>query len=164
MASEKEQFVQTWDMEFATTLKVLRALPEGKPDFKPHPKAMSTRELAWHMVSAEKFFVEACLAGRIEPRPGPPAPATLGEILATAERQHRELVGKVQAADDRLLAKAIQMPVGPKQMGEVPTIKALWMGVVMHIVHHRGQLSVHLRMMGEKVPSIYGPSLDEPWF
>jgi len=86
------------------------------------------------------------------------------EILATAERQHRELVGKVQAADDRLLAKAIQMPVGPKQMGEVPTIKALWMGVVMHIVHHRGQLSVHLRMMGEKVPSIYGPSLDEPWF
>jgi uncharacterized damage-inducible protein DinB len=88
----------------------------------------------------------------------------MGEIVAAAEREHRELVGKVQAADDRLLAKSMQIPVGPKQMGEIPAINALWMGVVMHIAHHRGQLSVHLRMMDAKVPSIYGPSLDEPWW
>ena len=164
MPSEKEQFVQTWDMEFATTQKVLRTIPEGKLEFKPTPKVMSARELAWHIVGAEKFFVEGCLAGKIEPSPPPPAPATLQEILSTYDRQHQELIGKVKAADDRQLAKMIHMPVGPKQMGDVPAIGVLWMGVVMHLCHHRGQLSTYLRLMDAKVPSIYGPSGDEPWW
>ena len=63
MSSEKEQFLQTWQQEHATTAKVMRAIPDGKSDFKPHPKVMSARELAWHIVGAEKFFVEGCLAG-----------------------------------------------------------------------------------------------------
>src|SRR3972149_6292454 len=164
MSSEKEQFLQTWQQEHATTAKVMRAIPDGKSDFKPHPKVMSARELACHIVGAEKFFVEGCLAGKIEPAPGPPAPATLGVILATYDRQHQELAAKLKAADDRLLAKMIHMPVGPKQMGDVPALAVLWRGVVMHACHHRGQLSTYLRLMDAKVPSIYGPSADEPWW
>ncbi len=164
MPSEKEQFLQTWQQEHATTAKVMASIPEGKLDFKPTPKVMSARELAWHFVGAEKFFVEGCLAGKIEPASPPPAPATLREILSTYDRQHQELFGKLKAADDRQLAKMIHMPVGPKQMGEVPALAVLWMGVVMHACHHRGQLSTYLRLMDAKVPSIYGPSGDEPWW
>ncbi len=85
------------------------------------------------------------------------------EILATFDGLHRELVQKVRAADDRALSGTVKFYVAPKQMGDVPVMSLLWMGVLRHSIHHRGQLSVYLRMMGEKVPSIYGPSADEPW-
>jgi len=164
MPSEKEQFLMTWEQEHATTAKVIAAIPEGKLDFKPHEKSRSARELAWHFVNAERFFVESCLAGKIEPGPETPAPKSLKEIQVTYDRQYRELVGKLKGADERQLGRLIQIPVGPKQVGEMPAMGILWMGVVMHCCHHRGQLSVYLRMMGAKVPSIYGPSADEPWF
>ncbi len=164
MPSEKEQFLQTWEQEHATTAKLIGAIPEGRLDFKPHARSWSTRELAWHLVDAERFLVEACLAGKIELQPGPPAPATLGEIRTIFGRQHKELVEKIRAAEDRQLGRSIQIHVAPKQMGDVPIMGVLWMGVVLHAAHHRGQLSVHLRMMDAKVPSIYGPSADEPWW
>ena len=164
MPSEKEQFLQTWGQEHARTAKVIAAIPQGKLDFKPHETSRTARELARHLVNAERFFVESCLAGKIEPAPGPPPPGTLKEIQATYDRQFRDLEGKFKGADDRQLCRLIQIPVGPKQMAEMPAMAILWMGVVMHCCHHRGQLSVYLRMMGAKVPSIYGPSADEPWF
>ena len=164
MPSEKEQFLQTWGQEHATTAKVIAAIPEGKLDFKPHEKSRSTRELAWHFVNAEQFFVESCLAGKIEPGPETPAPKSLKEILATYDRQYRALSEKLKQAEERQLTRTIQIPVGPKKTGEMPAMAILWMGVVMHCCHHRGQLSVHLRMMGAKVPSIYGPSAHEPWW
>ncbi len=164
MPSEKEQFLQTWGQEHATTAKVIAAIPEGKLDFKPHEKSRSARELAWHFVNAERFFVESCLAGKIEPGPETPAPKSLKEIQVTYDRQYRELTGKLKGADERQLGRLIQIPVGPKQVSEMPAMAILWMGVVMHCCHHRGQLSVYLRMMDAKVPSIYGPSADEPWF
>jgi uncharacterized damage-inducible protein DinB len=164
MPTEKEQFLQTWEQEHAKTAKVIAAIPEGKLDFKPHEKSRSAGDLAWHFVNAERFFVESCLAGKIEPGPETPAPKSLKEIQATYDRQYRELVGKLKGADERQLNRSIQIPVGPKQTGEMPAMAILWMGVVMHCCHHRGQLSVYLRMMGAKVPSIYGPSGDEPWF
>lgn len=164
MKSEKEQFLQTWGQEHATTAKVIAAIPEGKLDFKPHEKSRSARELAWHLVNAERFFVESCLAGKIGPAPESPAPKSLKEILATFDRQYGQLAAKLKEADEQQLARPMQFYVAPKQMGEVPIMGILWMGIVMHCCHHRGQLSVYLRMMGAKVPSIYGPSGDEPWF
>lgn len=82
MGSEKEQFLQVWEQESATTVKVIEAIPEGKLHFKPPERSRSTRESAWHLVETERAFVEGCLAGKMEPRPGPPAPGTLQEILA----------------------------------------------------------------------------------
>jgi uncharacterized damage-inducible protein DinB len=164
MPTEKEQFLQTWEQEHAKTAKVIAALPEGKLEFKPHESSKSARELAWHLVNAERFFVESCLAGKIEPTPDTPAPKSLKEILATFDRQYGQLAAKLKQADEQQLARPMQFYVGPKQMGEVPILNILWMGVVMHCCHHRGQLSVYLRMLGAKVPSIYGPSADEPWW
>lgn len=163
MASEKDQFLQVWETEFATTRKLIAAIPEANRDFRPHEKCRSARELAWHLVEAETFFVEGCLTKALEFQKGPEAPATIREVLETFDRQHRGLMQKVRVADGRTLHGTVKFYVAPKQMGDVPIMEILWKGVVMHAVHHRGQLSVYLRMMGEKVPSIYGPSTDEPW-
>jgi uncharacterized damage-inducible protein DinB len=56
----------------------------------------------------------------------------------------------------------VQVPVGPGKMGEFRAMDVVWMAL-MDQVHHRGQFSVYLRLAGGKVPSIYGPSADEPW-
>ena len=63
--------------------------------------------------------------------------------------------------ESRLL-ETVSFFTAPKQMGPMPVIELMWF-MVMDSIHHRGQLSVYLRMMGAKVPSIYGPSADEPW-
>ena len=163
MASEKEQLLQVWETESATTRKAIAAIPEAKRDFRPHEKARSARELAWHLVEGEKFFVDMFLTRTFEVRKDSEAPATIREVLEAFDRQHRALAQKVRAADDKQFAGTIQIPVGPKKMGDVPMMGILWTGLVLHGVHHRGQLSTYLRIMGEKVPSIIGPSADEPW-
>jgi uncharacterized damage-inducible protein DinB len=163
MASEKQQFIATWDSEFGTTRKLIAAVPEGKRDFKPHEKSMTTRELAWHLVGMEKFFVEGCLARGFRFEKGPEPPAAMGEIVSLYDRQHRDLVQRVQAAPPAAVEGTVQFYIAPKQMGDVPIMAILWRYMLMHSIHHRGQLSVYLRAMGERVPSIYGPSLDEPW-
>jgi len=65
--------------------------------------------------------------------------------------------------DSGTMNGTVRMPVGPKQVGDVRRGDALWM-MLMDTVHHRGQLSVYQRIAGGKVPSIYGPSGDEPWW
>lgn len=163
MHSEREQLLQVWDTESGTTRKVIAAIPEAKRDFRPHAKARSARELAWHLVAAEQFFVDMFLARAFDVRKDSEPPATIREVLEAFDRQHRALVEKVRAADDRQCAGTIRIPVGPKQTGDVPMMGILWTGLVLHAVHHRGQLSAYLRIMGEKVPAIIGPSADEPW-
>lgn len=164
MPGEKDVFIESWEREHATSVKVMGAIPEDKLDFKPHETSWTARQLAWHLVALEAFFIEGCLAGKIEMKPGPPPPDTLREILTAFTEQHRALVERVRGTDGRQLERSIDFYVGPKRKADVPIMAILWMGVLQHAIHHRGQLSVYLRMMGAKVPSIYGPSRDEPWF
>jgi uncharacterized damage-inducible protein DinB len=160
--TEKDVFLQTWDQEFQTTVKVLKAYPADKLDYKPHPKSRSARELAWNFV-IEEHIVDATLKGNIDfTAPMPPAPKTMAEIISAYEKTHRDMVQKVKATSEEDLSKTIKFPVAPKQMGDLKRSQVLWT-MVMDTVHHRGQLSVYIRLAGGKVPSIYGPSADEPW-
>lgn len=93
--------------------------------------------------------------------PLPPMPATIGEIADAAEHAHRKAVDAFVAADDSRLDGTVQFFVGPKTLGDYPILEFLYFLLFDH-VHHRGQLSVYLRIVGE-VPAIYGPSGDEPW-
>ncbi len=159
--SEKEQFLSTWEKEFPTTLKVLKAYPATKMDLKPHAKSKSAKELAWNIVMGEKF-IEGALNGEINPAQMPAAPATSDEILRTYEKSHREIVERIRKTPDAELNKTVKFYTGPKQMSDVRKMDILWLAL-MDCVHHRGQFSVYLRMADGKVPSIYGPTADEPW-
>jgi len=159
--TEKETFLNTWDREFQTTIKVLKAYPPDKLDLKPHERSRSARELAWTFVVEEKV-IAAIIAGKIDFQNLPPAPATLREILTAYENAHKEMARKVKGLRADAFNKTIPFPVGPKQMGDVRRGDVFWT-MLLDGVHHRGQFSVYLRMAGGKVPSIYGPSADEPW-
>ncbi len=159
--TEKEMYLQGWEREFQTTMKVLKAYPADKIDFKPHERSRSARELAWTFVG-ELAVVDMVAKGQIEFKEGPKPPATMKEILAAFESTYKQMVPKVKAMSEADYNSTIKFPAGPKQMGDFRKADVLWI-TMMDQVHHRGQFSVYLRMAGGKVPSIYGPTADEPW-
>ena len=160
--NEQEMYLNGWEREFQTTVKVLKAFPADKLDFKPHERSRSARELAWTFVG-EEMVTDMIINGNVDfSAEGPKAPATMKEILAAYEKTHNEMVGKVRKLSEQDYNGMIKFPVGPKQMGDFRRADVLWM-MMMDQVHHRGQLSVYVRLAGGKVPAIYGPSADEPW-
>jgi uncharacterized damage-inducible protein DinB len=162
MPSPKEQFLAVFKGECATTLKVMRAYPADKPDLKPHERSQSAKTLM-HTFALEQGAVAAAIAGTLKMPPNfPPPPPTIADTIAAFEKGSREVQQAVTAAKDARLTEKITFFTGPKQMGEVPIIDIMWL-MLMDQVHHRGQLSVYVRLAGGKVPSIYGPSADEPW-
>jgi uncharacterized damage-inducible protein DinB len=159
--TQKDLLLETWNREYRTTLKVLKAYPQNKPDLKPHERSRSAKELAWTFVMEEKVIAGA-LNGHINFQSPPPPPTTLPEILSSYEKSHSDLVGRINNLSETDLNRNVKFPVGPKQMGDVRFQDLIQM-MVLDNVHHRGQFSVYLRMAGGKVPSIYGPTADEPW-
>ena len=161
MMTEKEQFLSTVAREFPTTMRVLKAYPAGRGDLKPHAKSKSARELAWNFVTEEKAC-DMALDGAIEFAKMPAPPATLPEVISTYEKAHGALIERLKRTPDAELNTTVKFFTGPNKMGDVRKMDLLWM-MLMDGVHHRGQFSVYLRMADAKVPSIYGPTADEPW-
>jgi len=159
--TEKEQFLSTMAREVPTTMRVLKAYPTGKGDLKPHAKSKSARELAWTFVTEMKASEEA-LDGAVQFGKMPPAPAGMQEVISTYEKSAATLVERLKKMSDAELNTTVKFFTAPKQMGDVRKMDVLWF-MMMDCVHHRGQMSVYLRMADGKVPSIYGPSADEPW-
>lgn len=159
--TEREQFLGQLEREFATTMRVLKAYPAGKGDLKPHAKSKTAKDLAWTFV-IEQNACQQAMDGGIELGKMPQAPGTIADVIATYEKSHRALTERVRKTPDAELNKTVKFFVAPKQMGDMRRMDVLWF-MLMDSVHHRGQLSVYLRMADGKVPSIYGPSADEPW-
>jgi uncharacterized damage-inducible protein DinB len=163
--TEKDMFLQNFEREAATTLKLLRAFPPEKADFRPAEKSRSAHELA------EIFIQEQGLAGRAlagtldfsktSGRP-PKIEGSIPELISMFEKASRETIANVSKASEDDLAKPAQFPVGPGKLGDFRRMDILWI-TLSDQIHHRGQLSVYLRLVGAKVPSIYGPTADETW-
>lgn len=158
-----ELFSAAYRAEHATTRKVLHAFPPEQADFQPHPRASTARRLAWTFVVEEGGMLAALRGAFALPAGGfPPAPDDWAAILGAFDAQHDPMLAALaEATDDRLLAP-VRFFTGPGQLGDVPTHQLLWF-FLHDQIHHRGQLSVYLRLVGGRVPSIYGPSADEPW-
>jgi uncharacterized damage-inducible protein DinB len=158
----KQQFTDVYTKEHATTIKVLNAFPPDRAAFKPHERSNSALQLAWTFVIENKM-AEAALRGPLSFEGGfPPPPATFAEVVHAYLSTTKEFLDTLTSTPDSRLRETIQFFTGPKQMGDFPVSEVLWL-MLMDSVHHRGQLSVYLRMVGGKVPSIYGPTADEPW-
>lgn len=162
MASEKDQFIQTWEREFQTTLKVLKAYPSDKLDLKPAEKSKSARDLLFVFAGEQHFFTQILNGALDFTSQAPKAPATLDEIVSATEKGNAALVAKIKGMPDASFEEKVNFPVAPKTMAPVRKMDLSWM-MLMDSIHHRGQLSVYIRLAGGKVPSIYGPTADEPW-
>ncbi len=161
--SGKQQFLDTLARETALTLKVLRAFPSNQTEFRPHIIAKSARELAWTFV-VEQYLLNKAFSNQPMFTGGgpPPAPSDFQAIVTQFERDQRELVDLLHSTPEDDYHDIVQFPTGPGKMGDWSKLSFAWF-MLSDQIHHRGQYTVYLRMAGGKVPSIYGPSADEPW-
>ncbi len=160
--TEKDMLKNAYDREHQITLKIMRAFPPAQGDLRPAPKSRTARELGWTIVLTERV-VDPIIKGALTPEDMPEeTPPSWNEIISTFETVHRETLKKLDRLSDNDINGMVRMPVGPNKTGEVRRANALWM-MLQDQIHHRGQLSVYLRIAGAKVPAISGPSLDEPW-
>ena len=159
---EKEMFLKTWEREHATTVKILKQLPSDKSEFTPtKEKTKSAKGLA-EMFVQELGIVDGVVKGQVDFTGQPPKFATYADVLTAFQSTQKAMFAKVQGMSEDDWNSKMSFPTGPKQMGEVRKADILWL-MLMDSVHHRGQFSIYLRLVGAKVPSIYGPSADEPW-
>ena len=163
--SAKQQFIKRFETEFATTMRVLRAFPADQGDFKPHPRSLSARELCSRFVQEQSLLSRGLMiqlnipAGSGGP---PPLPQDINAIIEQYERENKALLALLKRTTDAGFAKTVTFFSGPGKTAEYPKLELAHF-ILGDQIHHRGQLSVYLRMTGGKVPSIYGPSGDEPW-
>jgi|GEM_PF-74943 len=160
--SARELFPQAYEREHATTLKVLRAFPAEQAAFRPHERSNVALQLAWTFVLEERMMLFAINGESVLGSGFPAPPDSWEKVLDAFQEQHGRLLERLRSATESDYAGSVPFFIGPNQMGDVPTYSFLW-SMLSDQIHHRGQLSVYLRMAGGKVPSIYGPSADEPW-
>lgn len=155
----REYFIHRWEMEQPKFAKVIRAIPEGHLDYKPHERSTNAGDLAWQLVQEQVMLVGLLDNGEIrfeeKPRPG-----TVEEIAKAYEAATGELRQRLQTADDAKWNSEGKFYFGDKVGGKNSVMEYMW-GFTLDLIHHRGQLTTYLRPMGGKVPSIYGPSGDD---
>src|ERR1700720_4284635 len=156
------------DLEAVGIRKTLERVPEGKSDWKPHEKSMPLGALATIVATiparldmlrnTDELDINPPGGLKFKPQPWKTRRDLLEQFEASVKKG-REVLQK--ATDDRLLNTKWRMLAAGKLMSEQPRYVAIRDGVFTHMAHHRGQLTVYLRLNGEKVPAIYGPSADE---
>jgi uncharacterized damage-inducible protein DinB len=165
--SNREFFIRRWEQEFPAFLQVIRALPSDKLAYRPHPRSRSAGELAALLVSIEHGCIDLCTSQRSSYNAGMrwhPAErsATLEEIISAYELHHNTLADKLHKLDDIAWNLQAWLIRGEQEILLKDTVGGLLWIALFDAVHHRGQLSTYIRPMGGKVPSVYGPSADDP--
>jgi uncharacterized damage-inducible protein DinB len=159
-----------FDQEMASTRRSLERAPEEKFGWKPHEKSPTLGWLAGHLANLPSWAVLAIGQNEFDLMPGgapPPKaaePASRQEILAMFDKNREAARAAIAGATDEQLAQPWTLFKAGQKLMTVPRIAVLRSFVMNHIIHHRAQLGVYLRLNDVPVPSIYGPSADEAPF
>jgi uncharacterized damage-inducible protein DinB len=139
-------------------VKVLKAIPSGRLDYRPDPKSRTAAELAWLLAAEEASLVALLETGVIDWKEE--KPPSLDQIVATYEKSFAAVNDKLAKIDAATWQKKASFRMGGAAVWEDTVEQMMW-GMLFDAIHHRGQLSTYLRPMGGKVPAIYGTSADD---
>ena len=165
MATVRE-LLQELEQEAPATRRVLARVPADRLDWRPHERSMSMGQLANHLAQIPRGIISAALQPSFDPGalPPPQAPASAEALLATfddAMTYARATLGRMPDADLEIPWKVMR---GEQLLFTMPRGAVFRTILLNHSYHHRGQLTVYLRLNGIPLPSVYGPSADEPPF
>ena len=149
-------YVVSFRNEQPVTRRVIEAIPDDKADYRPNDIVKSAIDLAWHIVSAEHRFMAAVINGVFEF--GGTRPDTVNSVRDIAS-WYGETFQRDLEQIEALAVDALLKVVDFRGIFQFPAVVYLQIGL-HHTIHHRGQLSMYLRPMGARVPSIYGESHD----
>jgi uncharacterized damage-inducible protein DinB len=143
--------------EQPVTQRIIEAIPAAKSDYKPDAVSKSALDLAWHVVGSEKMFLDGVLSGTFDfSAMGKPAEITTPEQMSA---WYTQMFEEKTAQIENLSPEQLSGILDFGGIFQLPAVAYLEVSL-KHSIHHRGQLSMYLRPMGAKVPSIYGPSYD----
>ena len=162
----KDALLPEFDHEMGTTRRVLERVPEADLAWKPHDKSFSMGTLAGHIANIPRWAVitidqsafDVAAAGD-DARPK--QPESVAAILKAFDDNVTKARAKIDAQPDPALFAPWTLKNGDQEVFTLPKIAVLRSFVMNHIIHHRAQLGVYLRLRNVPVPAIYGPSADE---
>lgn len=160
-----EQFIAELTHESGTTRRVIERVPDDRRTWKPHEKSMSLGELALHIAGLPRG-IAGLLENLVAEVPIVPLrdDVPVAEILVTLEESVAFATERLRAWGDEGLAERWRMTRGGQTLLEMRRSDMVRSVMLNHAYHHRGQLSVYLRLLDVPLPSIYGPSADEKVF
>ena len=159
------ELIQEFEGEARTTRRVLERVPSDKLTWTPHRKSMSLGKLAMHLATAPSIISTWPIADRFEFSGDPtPLPSSTDQIVAAHDEGVHEVKRNLQKIGDAGLGVSWTAVKGDKTLMTMPKAAVLRALLMNHTYHHRGQLSVYLRLLDVPVPPIYGPSADESPF
>jgi uncharacterized damage-inducible protein DinB len=161
-----EALLPEFDREMTTTRKVLERVPNESLGWKPHAKSFSLGELASHVAALPTFATETLNRSEFDIgnlRPPVSLPSRT-DVLAAFDASTGAARAALVARSDADLMAIWTLKRNGTALYSMPKGVVLRSLVLSHLIHHRGQLSVYLRLLDVPVPSIYGPSADEPVF
>jgi len=157
--AELEMFFNTWEREAQSTLKLLRALPPSQYDFRPDAGGRSLGELAWHLAEGDAYMSFGVDQGTFDMSARPPHVERPKQVEALApgfERVHQDAVARIKKLTPGDLDRAL-----PFFGTTLPIRNILWDMIILHGVHHRGQLALMCRLAGGQTPGLYGPNRED---
>jgi uncharacterized damage-inducible protein DinB len=161
-----EPMVAEFKLEAKTTRRMIERVPGDHLTWRPHPKSMTLGRLAMHLAGIPGWA--GAILGQDElvltgPTPTP-EPAGVAEVLETFDRNAARFAEQLGAQDDARMVAPWRMRAGDRVVVEAPRAAMIRSAVLSHVVHHRGQLSVYLRLLDVPLPPVYGPTADERGF
>jgi len=160
--SMTDAFLTEFEMEAKTTRRVLERVPADKLSWRPHPKSMSLGELALHVAGSPAVICGWCTEDETNfTGEKTPEPTSTGDILATHDKGVTTVKESLTKVGDEGMKSMWTAKAGGATLMTMPKASLVRAIVLNHWIHHRGQLSVYLRLLDVAVPSIYGPSADE---
>ncbi|MGA8027379.1 MAG: DinB family protein [Bryobacteraceae bacterium] len=155
-----------FDPEMASTRRTLERIPENDPQWKPHDKSMAIGRLALHVARLPEFLTRILTSEELnfatEKFPDFIFQST-AHLVSEFERTSTEAKSHITAASDDELRKNWKLLYGDRVIVDGPRMVLYRTMFLNHIVHHRAQLGVYLRLLNIPVPGHYGPSADEPF-
>jgi len=160
-----EMLLPEFDQEMSNTRKLLAIVPEDKADWKPHDKSMSMARLAGHVADLPSWALRAIHHDSFNINPGENKPfmsASPSELLAAFDKHVAEARKAISGASDEHFGKSWTLSFRGQPMLTMPRAAVVRTMMMNHLIHHRGQLGVYLRLNNVAIPGMYGPSADQP--
>jgi uncharacterized damage-inducible protein DinB len=162
--SLSQSLLPEFDQEMASTRRLLERVPTDKFAWTPHDKSTPLGKLASHVANLPSMASLAVSSPELNvagPRTPQPTAETTEELLANFDRAAAAARVSIAGASDEDLFQKFTLRNGERVMFSLPKISALRTFFLSHVIHHRGQLTVYLRLNDIPVPGLYGPSADE---
>lgn len=158
-----DAFLSELDVEMPTTRNLLERVPGERGAWKPHVKSFPLGHLAQLVARMPGWLTHTMTAPELDLSGGQPySLETTATLLADFDRNVSEARQVLGQAEDRVFFEPWSLKAGGRVLFTLPRIAVMRQNV-NHLVHHRGQLSVYLRLLDVPLPSIYGPTADTPW-